>query len=145
MTLIDKIMVEVGAGVGGGATSIERSVDIALPGVHNQLHNIHSEVYNISQDVMRIKAMVSKFRVHQDDVNNQVHHFLRHIHLFQLPTPAAAEATIGVADIILPTKIKMLFRNYVLNLSMWNEWLGLGNFKSDDLPRSIEYLEKRGN
>ena len=89
-------------------------MDLALPEVHDWLHDIHSEVYKVSQDVMQIKDTISKFRVCQDDVNNQVHQFPRHTDSFQLPTPAGTEATIGAVDTILPTKIKILFQNHTL-------------------------------
>ena len=93
---------------------------------------------------MWIKASVSEFREQQDVVNNQVRHFLQHIDLLQLPTPAVTETTIGEVNTILPIKTITLFRNHMSILLMWNEWFGLDDFKSD-FPGGIEDLEMRGN
>ena len=45
--LIAGFTADAEAAMGAATTSIERSIDVALPGVRDRLHNIHSEVHNV--------------------------------------------------------------------------------------------------
>ena len=92
--LIDKVAQTERAGV---PTSIEQSIDIALPGVRDSLHNIHSEVHTTSEDVAQVKAALSKFDSMGEELLQVLQDFLRHVGSFQVPKAAAA-ATTGASD-----------------------------------------------
>eukprot|EP00536_Pseudo-nitzschia_multiseries_P016145 jgi/Psemu1/45057/gm1.45057_g len=126
--LIDKVRVKVGV---GSTTSMERSINVALLGICDRFHNLHSEVHNVSQDIWRIKASVTTFRQQQGVVNTQLHHFLQHMHSFQLPTSMpATEAEIETSALNhTPTTRKFLF-------------FRLGGFNDIDFPGVLKTLKR---
>eukprot|EP00536_Pseudo-nitzschia_multiseries_P016836 jgi/Psemu1/48033/gm1.48033_g len=142
--VVEKVM---GAGLdeerGGSTTAIQRSMDVALPGFCDRLHNIHTEVHNVSKDVTWIDNKVSKFEQKQDAINRQIHHYLQHMAAFRLPTEADGTTTTAGArgsTNLIPQKT--LIRQHSAVSSMWKEWLGLEDFKEDDFSGGIEELEK---
>eukprot|EP00536_Pseudo-nitzschia_multiseries_P008017 jgi/Psemu1/19346/gm1.19346_g len=92
--VVKKVM---GAGLdkerGGSTTAIQQSMDVALPGFRDRLHNLHTEVHNVLKDVTRIDDKVSKFEQKQDAINRQIHHYLQHMAAFCLPTEADEATT----------------------------------------------------
>ena len=62
----------VGSGLEGAPTSIQQSMDVAVPGFRDRLHNINSEVCNVSHDVTQIDAKVRNFKEKQDAINGQL-------------------------------------------------------------------------
>eukprot|EP00536_Pseudo-nitzschia_multiseries_P008531 jgi/Psemu1/20624/gm1.20624_g len=116
-----KVMVEMGV---EAVSSINWSMDHALPGIGDCLHNIHSKVYNASQDITGLVSEFRELKEEQYTINNHLKHSVAH----------------GI--VLSPDNSNDGSNNNNSHLTS-SKWFGLGNFIN--FPGRIEELHKMGN